>query len=304
MTAPLLLPLGFAPHLVHAPAERVPSPAVARSWGQVALRVERLGSRESLRDLLEPWRAHAALRRLRLPAAGDPEDALGAAGVGLRVDWVLGPEGAVRLRAVSPSRWRRRGVVPWAVPAAVSGPALKETVCLAGTAGWPVELRPEVWVGDAPLLQLLDFYLFHPGLTVPVEPFHSLLIGLLSRRARTLWALWFGAAADCFYLNDAGNVSLCAAWAAQPSRCFGASDDPPEAWRASAPHASLRALLSGESWPDPACGSCQARAVCGGALLSTLPSARCDVFREVMVRLQLAAAALGRRARGTAQSCS
>lgn len=304
MTAAPVRPPGFSPHLVHAPAERLPSPAALAAWGQVALRLERPRSGEALGALLAPWRAQAALRRLRLPAAGDPEDALGAVGMGLRVDWVVDRQAALRLGAVAPSRWRRRGVVLWAVPGLLGGPALEETVRLAGTAGWPVALGPELLCEGSSLLPLLDFYLFHPGLAVPVEPFHSLLIGLLGRRPRTLWALWFGPAADCFYVSDEERVSLCESWADQPARCFGRSDESPERWRASGPHAVLRALVSGEAWPDPCCGSCEARAECGGALLALEPEARCDGFREVVVRLRLAAAALRRRSPRADQSCS
>jgi hypothetical protein len=271
-----------------------------RAWGQVALRVQRLESGEALERLLAPWRALAALRRLRVPAAGDPEEALSVVGSGLRVDWVVDAEAAGRLRTVAPSRWRRRGVVPWAVPA--PGSEVTEAVRLAGTAGWPVELPPELWTGEAPLLALLDFYLFHPGLAVPVEPFHSLLIGLLARRPQTLWELWFGSAADCFHVSARGSVSLCESWADQPSRCYGTAEQSPEVWRASGPHALLGAFLEGDAWPDPACASCGARSECGGALLALLPAARCDVFVEVMARLRLAAAALGRRSGGPTQA--
>ena len=97
----------------------------------------------------------------------------------------------------------------------------------------------------------------------------------------------------------------------------------PEAWRASRAYASLRALLRGEERLDPACEAseareaceaseareaceaceaCEVRGVCGGAILALQPAARCDVFREVMARLRLAAAALQRRHRGDAQA--
>ncbi|MDX9999835.1 MAG: hypothetical protein RBU30_00930 [Polyangia bacterium] len=302
MTRAGSLPLGFAAHLVDAPIEEAPRPETLRAWGQVSLRVERWESPAELKELLTPWRAHSRLCRLRLPAKGDPGEALGALGEGLRVDWVVDPEAARALLAVAPSSWRPRAVIPWAAPASPGGAELTESVRRAGAAGWPVELSPEQLCAGDELLRVLDFYLFHPGLAVPVEPLNSLLIALLGRCPRSLWELWFGRAEDCFFVGDGGEVSLCASWAAQERRRYGRREDPPEVWRASRAHSELRAMLRGEALPATACGSCDARRECGGALLALVPGAPCEVFRETVARLRLAAAALGGTRRGVGRS--
>lgn len=285
----------MVPHLVDAPAHRLPPPERARAWGQAALRLERA---EALADTLAAWRARLAVRRVRVVAAGDPAAALSAVGPGTRLDWIVDAPAAERLPEVAPSQWRDRGTTAWAVPAEGLGASLPAVLRRAGSAGWPVLLPPgaQILTAEAPILELLDFYLFHPGLAVPVEPFHGLLVGLVARRPRTLWELWFGLAAEHFHLDAEGHASLCAAWAADPARRYGTEEDAPAAWRASAAHRDLSALLRGEVAPDPACATCEAWACCGGALVALRAGAGCEVWREAIARLRIAAGTLQRRA--------
>jgi hypothetical protein len=40
------------------------------------------------------------------------------------------------------------------------------------------------------ILKILDFYLHHPSLTIPIEPFHSILMSKLKRQPLHLWTLY------------------------------------------------------------------------------------------------------------------
>jgi hypothetical protein len=40
------------------------------------------------------------------------------------------------------------------------------------------------------ILQILDFYLHHPSLSVPIEPFHSIFMSKLKRQPLHLWTLY------------------------------------------------------------------------------------------------------------------
>lgn len=42
---------------------------------------------------------------------------------------------------------------------------------------------------EALLIKLVEFYLHHPSLTVPVEPFHSILMAKMQRRPLLIWHL-------------------------------------------------------------------------------------------------------------------
>ena len=167
----------------------------------------------------------------------------------------------------------------------------------AGLLGWPVNLSrdsAQLW-GSPQLLDLLDLYLFEAGLQVPIEPFHSMLVSLLSRSGRTLWNIWFGWPLDFFFVDGENRVGLCPSWASDSARCYGQATDSIEKWRTSDAHRQLAAMLD-ERKSCSDCESCPIRHLCGGALRAVHPDVDCSIWVEVVERLRLAAADLGRRA--------
>lgn len=279
-------PHHLVPHLVSVPAAPLATPQTADRWGQVTLRVPR-GADLSIMDA---WRGRVAVRRIQIHAQDAPAPGALAArvGTGLRVD-VRAGRLSPALAPVDTRALCRQGVTPWVV----AEDAHLEVTRQAGAAGWPVLLEPDPALlrGEAPLLDLLDHYLFQPDLVVPVEPFHSLLAGALGRRSGILWRVWFGDPLQFFYVAEGGRVSL---WRASPDADapppYGGSDAPPSRWQQSAGYQTLRALLGGRT-PAP-CRACAAEELCGGALLTLDPSARCSLWREVFERIRLAAATL------------
>lgn len=279
-------PLRLVPHLVSAPAEHLPSREVAEAWGQVVLRLPR-GADASV---VTAWRRWVAVRRIQLFAqdAPRPEALSSRLGTGMRVDIRMDLASLSTLEPVAPRSLRNQGLAPWILP----DDAFLEVTRRAGAAAWPVLLEPNTPVlrGEAPLLALLDHYLFEPDLATPVEPFHSLLADSLGHRSGTLWRVWFGLPLQFFYVDDSGRVAL---WAASPGGgppSYGDADEGPSRWRGSAAHDELGALLRGRL--PAGCQGCTAARPCGGALLALDPSAQCPLWREVFERIRLAAATL------------
>jgi len=268
------------------------------SWGQVALRI--------------PWSEVGAVQSFAVPVRlvrlsgelptghRDGDDSsemsrlLGQLPAGIRI--IVTGEHPAGLVSELPRAMESEHKNLWFE---VSGEAkdLVATVRQAGLSGWPVLLpRDSAALWQSPdLLDLLDLYLFEETLQVPIEPFHSMLVSLLSRSGRTLWNMWFGWPLDFFFIDEDHHVSLCASWASDSNRCYGSATDSVSVWRASEAHDSLAAMLD-ERKSCSDCESCPIRHLCGGALRAVHSDVDCSTWVEIVERLRLAAAALGRTA--------
>jgi hypothetical protein len=52
------------------------------------------------------------------------------------------------------------------------------------------------------ILEIIDYYLHHPSLAIPVEPFHSILMSKLKDTKLTLWGLYAMPQDTAFYVAD------------------------------------------------------------------------------------------------------
>lgn len=62
------------------------------------------------------------------------------------------------------------------------------------------------------LMQVLDFYLHNPLLSVPIEPLHSMLRTINRKQGITLWATEHEHLKNNFYVCDSGEITLSKRW--------------------------------------------------------------------------------------------
>jgi hypothetical protein len=70
----------------------------------------------------------------------------------------------------------------------------------------------------------LDFYLHNPLLTVPIQPFHSLLCTITRGHGFSLWEIESEKVGTNFYVSDQGEISLSQRWSAKGLN-YGTLDD-------------------------------------------------------------------------------
>ncbi len=261
----------MVPHLVLCPADRVEG-----SWRNLVVRHHRGSNFEAPRG--------ASLRRVEFESLEDLPD--GVPFDGLRV--VVDLADAALVGKLETIRRRHPALNIWVRP---TGNRM-DVVRASGRAGIPVVFGPDAAeaLGAGVGLELLEYYLFEPDLAVPIEPFHSLLRAELGED-RSLWNIWFGHPADHFFIDEQGNVSLCAAWCKRPERRYGRAKDGPGGWRASLAHKELVATLKRDGLAK-ACRDCPARRRCHGVVQSVTGKDSCGDWPEIFVRIELAAKAL------------
>lgn len=62
------------------------------------------------------------------------------------------------------------------------------------------------------LMQVLDFYLHNPLLSIPIEPLHSMLRTINRKRGITLWATEHENINNNFFVSDSGEITLSKRW--------------------------------------------------------------------------------------------
>lgn len=273
-------------HLVVCPADRTPDPAL----GQVVLVAAEAGHAAAR---LSAWQATVPVRGLVVPLPpGDPHDLL-RLGAGLRVRVTISGDTVGRLDPGVPAHAEAVDVSLWAEATDADPAAAVDTAIQASLRGWPTVLPVEAWprLPAGALRRLVEHYLHHPALGVPVEPLHGVLEALLDHGGRDLWHLAFGIPTEHFTVAPGGQVSLTSAGATDPTWTYGRAEDGPAAWRRSPGHAALRRRLGGS---DPVCAACPDRPPCGGLLRALAPETACDAFREALGTLRRAAQDLRR----------
>jgi hypothetical protein len=80
-----------------------------------------------------------------------------------------------------------------------------EDISLITSMGIVVDLLYKIDHMEKPvILKILDLYLHHPSLDIPVEPFHSILISKLKKTKLHLWNLHLMFPGGFFYVDDTG----------------------------------------------------------------------------------------------------
>ena len=80
-----------------------------------------------------------------------------------------------------------------------------EDISLITSMGIAVDLLYQIdHMEKAVILKILDFYLHHPSLDIPVEPFHSILVSKLKKTRLHLWNLHLMFPGGFFYVDDTG----------------------------------------------------------------------------------------------------
>ena len=113
------------------------------------------------------------------------------------------------------------------------------------------------------LLQILDYYLHSPSLMVPIQPLHSLTVGLLEKREVNLWQ---ACEEDCrrnIYVTEKGEVTLSRRFASRGA-LYGSVEDGPEVWGQSDFYQRLSGLDKNLRRDVSVCSYCRHFPVCGG----------------------------------------
>ena len=80
-----------------------------------------------------------------------------------------------------------------------------EDISLITSMGIAVDLLYQIdHMEKAVILKILDLYLHHPSLDIPVEPFHSILVSKLKKTRLHLWNLHLMFPGGFFYVDDTG----------------------------------------------------------------------------------------------------
>jgi hypothetical protein len=80
-----------------------------------------------------------------------------------------------------------------------------EDISLITSMGIAVDLLYKIdCMEKAVILKILDLYLHHPSLDIPVEPFHSILVSKLKKTKLHLWSLHLMFPGGFFYVDDTG----------------------------------------------------------------------------------------------------
>lgn len=80
-----------------------------------------------------------------------------------------------------------------------------EDISLITSMGIAVDLLYNIdHMEKAVILKILDLYLHHPSLDIPVEPFHSILVSKLKKTKLHLWNLHLMFPGRYFYVDDTG----------------------------------------------------------------------------------------------------
>jgi len=92
-----------------------------------------------------------------------------------------------------------------------------EDISLIISMGIAVDLLYQIdHMEKAVILQILDLYLHHPSLDIPVEPFHSILMSKLKNTKLHLWDLHLMFPGRYFYVDDTGITG-----GVTPPTCYG-----------------------------------------------------------------------------------
>jgi radical SAM protein with 4Fe4S-binding SPASM domain len=277
----------MTPELINLPS-RV---EIRQGWHHVVLRGD---DSAQVTDALDRLDSQAVIRRIELRCDSGFREFLKAVKPPVRVLVTVSSDSIGNLHSVDRESWEGQGVNLWAVPDGSAGQDAVALVKTATDAGFPVLLKIEedFLRKPLPLLHVLDHYLFHPELNVPIDPFHSMLVTKVQLNRRNLWRYSFGHPFDYFYLDGDGNVSLCKNWVSDPTRRFGTADQPVEAWRQSEAHGLLTEWLKEPQGTDPDCVDCRHVPFCRGMLQCLDGQADCEGWLEIMDRIRLAAGVL------------
>lgn len=287
----------MTPFLVSAPA----SMAAKKEWRHVVLRAT---STEEAAESVQGWKSTATIRRIEVPWDPSIEKLLHRLDFPVQVLVEVGNEGTSDLGGVSRRRWEEKGVNLWARPhgSLVSDRKALEAAARSATkAGWPFMLRIEegFLTETAALLPLLDYYLFHEELSVPINPYHGMLTAKLQRSERTMWSFAFGSPEDHFFVGTNGLVSLCRSWTEQEDLVYGESSKPMSSWHRSLGYQALGAHMRSREPVFFACRTCRHHPFCRGMMLRLTKEADCTTWVEIFERLRMVSATLSRIPRET-----
>jgi len=113
------------------------------------------------------------------------------------------------------------------------------------------------------LKAVLDLYLHSPLVSVPVEPFHSLVEGLAGKGAVDLWRAYDEVPEEHVYISRDGRASLSARWAAR-GRVYGRAGAGIAGWQTSAFWREVVEYRRGLFSRLESCAVCEVFALCGG----------------------------------------
>lgn len=137
-------------------------------------------------------------------------------------------------------------------------------------------------VAEDQLKKALDFYLHNPLLSVPIEPFHTLLLTICRRLSykHNLWHIVMENAETDFYVDDSGAVTLSKRWSAR-GRSYGYISQPWDEIVNSELHRELLSFQSEMFRSQKPCIFCSHFGLCGGFLRALDEQWPCDVWQQV-----------------------
>jgi hypothetical protein len=81
----------------------------------------------------------------------------------------------------------------------------REDISFITSMGIAVDLLYQIeQMKEEVILNILDYYLHHPSLSIPIEPFHAILMSKLKRRPLHLWNLYLIFPGLFFHVDDTG----------------------------------------------------------------------------------------------------
>jgi len=161
-----------------------------------------------------------------------------------------------------------------------NGNMLRSINFLSGL-NFPVHIEASELVHEKDaLLQAADFYLHNPLLTVPIEPFHSILGSLIWGRTGILWDTEYERPGRNFFISDKSEISLSRRWNSSGLN-FGRLEDPWDAIIESELYKKLLRLKEYIFEERPACVLCAHLRLCAGFFKAIDPNWPCDAWKMV-----------------------
>jgi hypothetical protein len=135
------------------------------------------------------------------------------------------------------------------------------------------------------LLQAVDFYLHNPLLTIPIEPFHSLLHTVSRGKGYSLWDTESENVKTNYYVTDNGKVSLSRRWT-ENDLYYGALEDPWDGLINLKLYQRLAKFQVELFISKSPCIFCEHFDLCRGFLRAVVPEWLCGTWKEVFKMLR------------------
>lgn len=159
----------------------------------------------------------------------------------------------------------------------------REDISFITAMGIPVDLLYRIeTIKKQVLLEILDHYLHHPSLRIPVEPFHSILTSKLEKTKLTLWGLYAMQPDTAFYVDDIDMVE-------GPGKCGNENylsliHWKGHQWKESNGHNGFKKYFESIPRDHPGCLACDQFHFCFSWAKYREDS--CELWKEILDRLQ------------------